>query len=67
MTNEIIGTNAGLVWNVLNGKGKLSVKDLKKQTKIKTDKLLFAALGWLAKEDKLIFTEKEEDLFVGLA
>ncbi|MDR2144897.1 MAG: winged helix-turn-helix domain-containing protein [Tannerella sp.] len=67
MTKEIIGTNAGLVWNALNGAGKLSTKDLKKQTKIKTDKLLFAALGWLAKEDKLIFTEKDEDLYVALA
>jgi hypothetical protein len=67
MTNEIIGTNAGLVWNTLNGTGKLSVRDLKKQTKIKTDKVLFAALGWLAKEGKLLFSEKEDDLFVSLA
>jgi hypothetical protein len=67
MTNEIIGTNAGVVWNILNGTGELSIKDLKKQTKIKTDKVLFAALGWLAKEDKLLFSEKEDDLFVSLA
>jgi protease II len=67
MTNEIIGTNAGLVWSTLNSAGKLSVNDLKKQTKIRTDKVLFAALGWLAKEDKLIFSEKDKDLFVDLA
>jgi hypothetical protein len=67
MTNEIIGKNAGLVWNTLNGANKLSIKDLKKQTKIKTDKVLFAALGWLAKEDKLVFSENgEDDLFVSL-
>ncbi|MDR0835232.1 MAG: winged helix-turn-helix domain-containing protein [Tannerella sp.] len=67
MTNEIIGTNAGLVWNTLSGAGELSIKELKKKTKIRTDKVLFAALGWLAKEDKLIFNEKEDDLFVSLA
>jgi hypothetical protein len=67
MTSEIIGTNAGLVWNTLNGAGELSIKDLKKLTKIKTDKILFAALGWLAKEDKLIFAEKGDELFVTLA
>jgi hypothetical protein len=67
MTNEIIGRNAGLVWNTLNGVDKLSIKDLKKQTKIKTDKVLFAALGWLAKEDKLVFSENgEDDLYVSL-
>jgi protease II len=67
MTNEIIGTNAGLVWNTLNETGELSVKDLKKQTKIRTDKILFSALGWLAKEDKLVFNEKEDELFVSLS
>jgi hypothetical protein len=67
MTNEIIGTNAGLVWNTLNRVGGLSIKDLKKQTKIKTDKVLFVALGWLAKEDKLVFSENGDDLFVSLA
>jgi hypothetical protein len=67
MTNEVIGTNAGLVWNTLNDAGELSIRELKKLTKIKTDKILFAALGWLAKEDKLIFVEKEDDLSVTLA
>jgi hypothetical protein len=67
MTKEIIGANAGLVWNTLNTSGSLSIKDLKKLTKIKTDKLIFSALGWLAKEDKLIFNEKEDDVIVSLA
>jgi hypothetical protein len=47
---ELIGTNAGIVWNALNDGGKMSVKALKKATKIKLDKDLYAALGWLAKE-----------------
>ena len=43
---ETIGTNAGLVWNALNQGGEMSVKALKKATKIKTEKDVYAALGW---------------------
>ncbi len=63
---ELIGTNAGLVWNTLNKGGKQSVKEVKKATKIKADKDLYAALGWLAKEGKLSFEEVEGELFVAL-
>ncbi|MDH6305318.1 hypothetical protein M2459_002418 [Parabacteroides sp. PF5-5] len=63
---ELIGTNAGLVWNALHEGGKQSVKDLKKVTKIKAEKDVYAALGWLAKEGKLAFEEKEGDVFVSL-
>ncbi|MDR1723819.1 MAG: winged helix-turn-helix domain-containing protein [Tannerella sp.] len=67
MTIDSIGTAAGVVWTALSTSGKLSVKDLKKETKIKTDKVLFAALGWLAKEGKLVFDEDGDDLYVWLA
>ena len=50
---ELIGTNAGLVWNALNEGGKMSVKAVKKATKIKAEKDMYAAFGWLAKEGKL--------------
>jgi hypothetical protein len=63
---ELIGTNAGLVWNALNEGGRKSVKEVKKATKIKADKDLYAALGWLAKEGKLSFEEVEEEMFVAL-
>jgi Protein of unknown function (DUF2582). len=67
MTIESIGTTAGVVWTALSTSGKMSVKELKKVTKIKADKELYSALGWLAKEDKLVFDEKEDDMFVWLA
>ena len=67
MTVESIGTIAGVVWTALSTSGKLSIKELKKVTKIKTDKELFSGLGWLAKEDKLVFEEKGGDLFVWLS
>ena len=63
---ETIGMNAGLVWNALNDGGQMSVKALKKATKIKTEKDVYAALGWLAKEGKLALSEKGADLLVSL-
>lgn len=63
---ELIGTNAGLVWHALNEKGKLSLKELKKATKIKSEKDLYAAFGWLSKEGKLAFEEVEGELQVFL-
>ena len=67
MTIEFIGTTAGIVWTTLSTSGKMSIKNLKKLSKIKTDKQLFAALGWLAKEGKLVFEENDDDLYVWLA
>ena len=67
MTIETIGTTAGVVWTALSTAGKMSTKELKKVTKIKADKELYSALGWLAKEDKLVFEEKGDDLYVFLA
>ena len=42
---ELIGTNAGLVWNALNEGGKMSVKAVKKATKIKAEKDMYAAFS----------------------
>lgn len=66
MNIEIIGNNAGLVWNALSTKNGQTVKELKKATKIKTDKVLFAALGWLARENKVAIEETEDDLVITL-
>lgn len=63
---EYIGTNAGLVWNALDELGKMDVKQLKKATKIRTEKDVYAALGWLAKEDKLTFFYEDNTLLVAL-
>ena len=65
MDREEIGLNAGLMWNALNGGEKLTLKGLKKVTKLK-DKELYAALGWLSREDKISIEETEGDLLIGL-
>ena len=63
---KYIGTNAGLVWNALDKLGKMDVKQLKKATKIRTEKDVYAALGWLAKEEKLTFAYEDNTLLVAL-
>lgn len=65
MDREEIGLNAGLVWNALNESESLTLKGLKKVTKLK-DKQLYAALGWLSREDKVTIEEVEGDLLVNL-
>lgn len=65
MNVEVIGTWAGLVWEALNASGMLTVKGLKKATKLK-EKELYAALGWLAREGKVCITEAEGDVEVVL-
>ena len=68
MNIDTIGTNAGSVWNALNEADALGLKQSKKITKLK-DKELYAALGWLAREGKILIAEGEDekDLIVSLA
>ncbi|MCC8036865.1 MAG: winged helix-turn-helix domain-containing protein [Bacteroidales bacterium] len=60
MNVETIGTWAGTVWVALNDADVLGVKQLKKITKLK-DKEVFAAIGWLARENKITITEQPEE------
>ena len=65
MNAEVIGTWAGQVWNALNESGKLTVKGLKKATKLKEQEL-YAAIGWLAREGKVSMYEGDADIEVVL-
>lgn len=64
--NEKIGTVAGAMWTALNENGTMNAKDLKKAAKIKTDKELYLAMGWLLREDKLVVTEEGKDVTLAL-
>ena len=66
MLQEIAGANAGKIWQALNEKGPMSSKELKKAAKVKTDKELYLALGWLLREDKVHTEEAEKDILVSL-
>lgn len=64
---ETIGTNAGLVWRALDESDKaLTVKELKSATKLRTEREVNLALGWLAKEGKVDFDTTEKEFTVSL-
>jgi Protein of unknown function (DUF2582). len=62
---EKIGTNAGLIWKALDEMGSLEVKELKKIAKL-TEKDLYAAIGWLAREEKVLFNHEDKELYLVL-
>lgn len=62
---EKFGINAGKIWTLLDESGRQNVKDVKKATKL-TEKDLYAALGWLAREGKVTVEEDEKEVFVSL-
>lgn len=69
MNIDTIGYNAGLLWQALNEAEAMGLKQIKKVTKLK-DKELYPAIGWLAREGKLLIAENaddDKDLILSLA
>ena len=64
--NEKVGILAGAVWSALNENGAMVSKDLKKVAKIKCDKDLYLAMGWLLREDKLNVVEEGKEITLSL-
>lgn len=63
MENKI-GTDAGLVWKALDkSKKPLTIKELKTKSGVRTEREVYTAIGWLAKEGKLDFTPDEKNTF----
>lgn len=60
-----IGLNAGKVWHLLCNNARWTYADLKEKSGL-DDTQLGAALGWLAREDKIEFYPEEEQLFLSL-
>jgi len=54
------GDNAGKVWQTISNQGKVSINDIRSETQL-SDKDLFAAVGWLARENKI---KKENDKYM---
>ena len=57
-SNHQIGQVAGKLWKTLDGQGSQSLAALKKSTN-DPDDLVVAAVGWLAREDKLDFSTND--------
>lgn len=65
ISKESIGIHAGMVWTILNDGDKWDFADLKRTTSLKNNELC-AALGWLAREDKIGLEESQDGLLVYL-
>jgi hypothetical protein len=62
---EIIGTTAGKVWQILREQEEADIRRLPRLLDEKP--VIFnQALGWLAREGKLEYRERDEKLFVSL-
>jgi hypothetical protein len=66
LSGDLIGQTAGQVWTVLSERGGQTVAGLKKSVDA-PDELIVAALGWLAREDKLAFETNGRSVTVSLA
>jgi hypothetical protein len=62
---EIIGEMAGRLWKTLGKKGRVEISKLPPILKEK-ENIVYQALGWLAREEKLIFHKKEGRTFISL-
>ena len=65
MNKSEIGLNAGKVWQLLSDHASWSFNSLKRKSGLK-DKELGAAIGWLAREDKIEIHQEEDELYVSL-
>ena len=64
MINDI-GTTAGMIWQVLDRDGELSLAELKRKVNAKAP-LFDWAIGWLAREDKIVVTKVKQTVRISL-
>ena len=62
---EKIGKTAGIVWRELRKKQSIYVLSLPKKIKEKSA-IIYQALGWLAREDKIEYHNNDGKLYVSL-
>lgn len=56
--SETIGTVAGAIWHALEANGEMTLAKLKKEVKAESP-LFDWAIGWLAREDKIVLTREK--------
>ena len=60
-----IGINAGIIWHLLADKGALSIPQIDEHTNYGEASVMLA-LGWLSREDKIRFIDKQGIVYVEL-
>ncbi len=63
--HEQIGQVAGSIWHTLYNRGELSLAQLKKEADTKGP-LFDWAIGWLAREDKIVIMPKKSSFTIRL-
>jgi len=57
MYKSDVGINAGVIWHLLSEKRELSIMEIGELTNFR-EPFIYLALGWLLREDKICFFEK---------
>ena len=60
------GINAGVIWRLLSEKGELTIREIGEITDFK-EPFISLALGWLLREDKIRFYDKNGVVYVELS
>jgi Winged helix-turn-helix domain (DUF2582) len=63
--NMEIGEAAGRIWKILKADGETPVTRLKKKSGLPLNHF-YMGLGWLAREDKLVFRRDKRNILVSL-
>lgn len=61
MIKDDVSINAGNIFSLLSDRGNLSIREIGEYTHYR-DKVIFIALGWLLREDKIRCFEKNGSL-----
>jgi hypothetical protein len=62
---ELIGQTAGQIWETLSQKNEMAVTQIPKAVSQK-EPVVYQALGWLAREDKVHYRTKGKSTFVSI-
>lgn len=65
MLKNMIGADAGLIWRMLSERGVLSISELERLTGYRKQ-YIYLSLGWLSRENKINYLERNDDLYVEL-
>ena len=63
---EKIGETAGQVWQALDSNGQMKLTQLVKEIDAPRDQVM-QAIGWLAREEKVVIDEQSRSKFISLA
>jgi hypothetical protein len=60
-----IGETAGEIWRLLNQEGPASIPTIVSKVK-QPQSAVYMGIGWLAREDKLVFTETKRGMSISI-